>query len=106
MRGAPSGLAVPGLGALGTVEVADDDGQLPEALLVEPDRERAHGGPGRLDEGRPQREVLDGVTGQHHLGERDHMRSLLGGVPGPVHDRLGVRGEIADGRVDLIQSEA
>ena len=69
-------------------------------------RERAHGGPGGLDEGRPQREVLDGITGQHHLGERDQMRSLLGGVPGPVHDRLGVRGEIADGRVDLIQSEA
>jgi hypothetical protein len=34
------------------------------------------------------------------------MRPLLGGVPGPVHDRLGVAGEVADGRVDLIQSEA
>jgi hypothetical protein len=34
------------------------------------------------------------------------MRSLLGGVPGPADDRLGVGGEIADGRVDLIQGEA
>jgi hypothetical protein len=34
------------------------------------------------------------------------MGALLGAVPGPVHDRLGIAGEIADGRVDLIQSEA
>ncbi|MFC3576523.1 hypothetical protein ACFOZ0_25215 [Streptomyces yaanensis] len=48
------------------------------------------------------------VEVQHHaaLRERHQMRSLLGGVPGPTDDRLGVSGEITDGRVDLIQGEA
>ncbi len=104
LRGA-GGLAVPRLCLLGTVEIADDHRDLPVPLVGEPPGERAQRGPRGLDEGRPQGQVLDGVTGQHHLGERDEMRTLLGGVPGPVHDRLGVAGEIADGRVDLIQSE-
>jgi hypothetical protein len=34
------------------------------------------------------------------------MGALFGGVPGPVDDRLGVAGEVTDGRVDLIQCEA
>jgi hypothetical protein len=31
---------------------------------------------------------------------------LLGGVPGPADDRLGVPGDVADGGIDLIQGEA
>ncbi|GAA0362717.1 hypothetical protein GCM10010319_45510 [Streptomyces blastmyceticus] len=33
------------------------------------------------------------------------MGALLGGVPHPADDRLGVPGEVADTGVDLIQSE-
>jgi hypothetical protein len=99
-------LAVLRLGRLGPVEVADDHRQLPEPLVGEPRGEFPQGRAGRLHERRPQSQVLDGIPGQHHLRERHQMRSLLGGVPGPADDRLGVPGEIADGRVDLIQGEA
>lgn len=102
----PGRLAVALRRELRAVEIADEDRDLPEALRVEAGGERAQRGTRRLDEGRPQGQVLDGVAGQHHLGERHEVGALFGGVPGPVDDRLGVAGEVADGRVDLIQCEA
>ncbi|GGX17135.1 hypothetical protein GCM10010341_43250 [Streptomyces noursei] len=33
------------------------------------------------------------------------MRALAGRVPGPVHDRLGVPGDVADAGIDLIEGE-
>ena len=104
--GAPAGRPSRGAARLAAVEVADDHRQLAEALVGQPRGERAQRGAGRLDERGAQGEVLDGVPGQHHLGERHQVGALLGGVPGPVDDRVGVAGEVADGRVDLIQSEA
>ena len=38
--------------------------------------------------------------------ERHQVGALIGGVPGPVHDRVGVGRDAADGGVDLIQREA
>lgn len=84
------------LRGLGPVEVADDHRKFPEALLGEPCGELAQGRAGRLHEGRAQGEVLDGIPGQRHLRERHQVRSLLGGVPGPAEDRLGVPGEVTD----------
>ncbi len=34
------------------------------------------------------------------------MRAGVGGTPGPVHDDVGVAGEVADGRVHLGESES
>jgi hypothetical protein len=99
-------LAVLRPGGRGAVEVADDHRQPAEALVGEARGEGAQGGAGRLHEGRPEGQVLDGVPGQHHLGERHQVRSLPGGVPGPAEDRLGVRVDVADGGVDLVQGEA
>ncbi|GES34733.1 hypothetical protein San01_72210 [Streptomyces angustmyceticus] len=34
------------------------------------------------------------------------MCALVGGVPGPAQDRLGVPGEVADAGIDLVEGEA
>ncbi|CAM5410741.1 hypothetical protein SROCM77S_02675 [Streptomyces rochei] len=105
LRGA-GGLAVPRPGGRRAVQMSDDHRQPAEALVGEARGEGAQGGAGRLDEGRPQRQVLDGITGQDHLGERHQVRSLSGRVPGPAEDRLGVAVDVADGGVDLVQGES
>ncbi|GAA3066338.1 hypothetical protein GCM10020000_58040 [Streptomyces olivoverticillatus] len=99
------GTAEPRPGLLAAVEVADDHRQLPEALVLQPGGERVQRGAAGLDEGGPQREVLDGVARQCHLRERHQMGALLGGVPGPADDGLGVSGDVADAGVDLVQGE-
>ncbi len=98
-------LAVLRLRGLAAVEIADDDRQLTEALVGQAGGETLQRRAGGLHEGRPEGQVLDGIPGQRHLRERHEMRSLLGGVPGPADDRLGVLGEVADARVDLVQGE-
>ena len=55
---------------------------------------------------RAQREVLDRVAGEHHLGEGHQVGAALGGRRRPPADRRGVAGEVADGRVDLGQGES
>src|SRR5690606_4147834 len=55
----PGGLPRPDERGRAAVEVADDDGQVAEALVGEPAGEALQGAPGRLDEGRAQGEVLD-----------------------------------------------
>ncbi len=105
LRGA-GGLAVAGLGGAGTVEVADDHGYVAEALVGEARGERHQRRPGGFDERRAQREVLDRVAGEDHLGEGHEVRAPLGRLTGPVDDGVGVAVEVADGGVDLVQGES
>lgn len=103
--GAPMRLAVAGLGLLAAVEIADDDGYVAEALLGQPPGQLPQRRPARLDERAAQRQILDRIAGQHHFRERDQVRALLHGVPGPLEHRGGVAFQVADGGVDLIQGE-
>lgn len=64
-----------GLGA--AVEIADDHRQAAQPLLGQPRGQRPQRGAAGLHEGVAQCEVLDGVAGQRHLGERDEVRALV-----------------------------
>jgi hypothetical protein len=62
--------------------------------------------PGRLDERRPQGEVLDRVAVEDQLREGRDMGPLLTCPPGPVQHQVGVAGKVADGGVDLGERES
>jgi len=57
--------------------------------------------PRRLDEGGPEREVLDGVAREHHLRERDEVGTGERGLADPVADHPGVADEVTDDGVHL-----
>ena len=92
-------------GRLAAAAVADDDGELAGPLVGQPAGqvlERVEAG---LHERVAQHQVLRRVPGEHHLGERDEVAALLGGVPGPAAHGVCVAREIAYRAVDLSQSD-
>ncbi len=102
-RAARAAEAVVGVGD--AVEVADHHDQPTEALGLEPGGEGVERGAARVLERRPQREVLDRVAGEHHLGERDEVGTRRRRLVRPGHDQVRVAREVADGRVDLGEGE-
>ena len=98
-------VAAGGAGA-GVVEVADDHRQGAQAVGGEVGRELLERGPRGVDERRPQREVLHGVAGQHHLGKGHQVRATLGGLCRPPADHRRVAGQVPHRRVDLGQGES
>jgi hypothetical protein len=92
--------------ALGVRQVADDDGDVAQALLGERRGQIDEGvlaGPG---EGLPQHEVLRRIAGQGHLREDDEVRPGVGGLRRPGAHQLGVAGQVTDTGVDLGQGHA
>ena len=88
------------------VQVAENDRQVAVTVRDEVRGQLCQCGPGGVDERRPQREVLDRVSGEHHLGERHQMGAPLGRLGSPLADRPRVATQIADGRVDLGQGQS
>ena len=78
----PARVGVDGTGRR-AVEVADDHRQVAEPVGVEVCGEPGQRRPGRVDERRAQREVLDRVAGQRHLGEGHQVGAGLRGLGGP-----------------------
>ena len=89
----------------GAVEVADHDGEVAEAFVGQT-RPATRRVPGGVDERGPQREVLDRVAGQPHLGEGDQVGAQVGGPAGQLEDLRGVAVEVTDHRVVLSEREA
>ena len=91
-----------------SVEVADDDRQVAEAVGGEVARraasERGLGTPRRRTSAGPG--PRPGSRSAPSRGRRRGGRRLLGGLRRPAADRRGVAGEVADGGVDLGQGEA
>jgi hypothetical protein len=94
------------LRGVGPVEVSDDHGELTEAVGVQVVRELCQRRPAGLDETGAQREVLDGVPGEHHLGEGSDVRTGVVRRRRPLPDQGGIAGEVAERGVDLGQREA
>ena len=88
------------------VEVADNDRKIAETVVGDLPRGPLHSGARCLDEGVAQREVLDRIAGEHHLGEDGEMRPTLGCVPRPAAYEVGVAVEITDCGIDLVESDA
>ena len=61
--------------------------------------------PGRLAESRPEGQVFDGVTGQGHLREQDHIGPLSGRPTGIGQDLGRIAIQVAHAGVDLGQSD-
>ncbi len=88
----PGRPAEPGLRPLGAVQVADDHRHLPE-----PSSARRRASPRRAARTASTKEERSARSSTGYpvstiSGKRDEVRALTGGVPGPVHDRLGVSG--------------
>ena len=88
------------------VEVTDVGQHFTAAGLVEAARQRLDALPGSGGEGLAQRKVLDGITGQGHLGEDDDVGAGFGGPAGPGDVQVGVAVEVTDGGVDLGERDA
>ena len=94
--------AIARLGGLGIgADRADRHIQLPQAFGGERGGQLVRLVPCRLPEGAAQRQVLDRVTSQGHLGEHDHAGVLAGCAAGVVEHLGSVAGKVADAGVDL-----
>jgi hypothetical protein len=83
------------------VQIADDNGDAVEALCRQVARQPVQRRDGGVHEGLTQGQVLDWVTGQHHLGEDHDARALLGGAHGPLDHLVAVARQVSDCCVDL-----
>ena len=88
------------------VEEADHRHELSAAFVLQT-YGKVFGGRARCPDQRcPHREILDGVSRQHHLGEHDEVDALGDRLLAVVHDEVGVGAQIADGGVDLGKGES
>ena len=87
------------------VQVPGDDGHPAEPLDVQPLGHVPQRRDRRLDERRPQREVLHRVPGQRHFREDHHPRAARRGPPRPLDDDVGVTRQVPDGSVHLRQRD-
>jgi len=97
---------VGGTAQRGGAQVAEDHREV--AVAVRVDR-RCQGAEFRSNgalEGATQGEVLDGVPGEGHLGERHEVRAGLGGPGAGRADEGGVPGEVAHAGVHLGQGQS
>ena len=85
-------------------QVADDDGDLAQAVVGQLRREVDEGLLAGVREGLAQHEVLGRIAGQGHLGEHDEVDAVAGGLRRPLADQVGVAREVADAGVDLGQA--
>src|SRR6201996_6158511 len=99
--GAPAGSPGRGPRPPPPVQVPDDDGDPAEPFDVQPLGHVPYRRDRCLDKRRPEREILDGIPGQRHLGKHDDPRPPRGRPPRPFHDDLSVPREIPNGRVHL-----
>ena len=90
----------------GASEVTDDDHEVAESLGLESRREIVHRLLRRCDERRSVGQVLDRVSGQHHLGQ--HHEVSVAGIrfAGRTEDELGVAVQVAHTGVHLGEGEA
>mgnify|MGYP003694097043 CR=1 FL=1 len=89
------------VGLVGAVQVPDDDDKITKPGVEQPGGEASDRGPRCLDEAAPQREILDRVAGEHHLGKQHQVRAGVGRLLRPVHDKIGVGRDVTDGGIDL-----
>ncbi len=102
----PAWRAEPGSpSALQQVEVPDDHAQLSHALLGKDLRHRVQRRDRRLLERLAQRQVLHGISGEHHLREGDQVRPGLLRLAGEAQDEVGVAREVPHRGVHLTQSD-
>src|SRR5205085_3695102 len=59
-----------------------------------------------LDERRLEEQVLGRISGDHHLGEGEHLDALGASPLDGLDDERGVAGEISDRGIELGESEA
>ena len=90
---------------LGAAAVADHHRDVAGALVGQPGGQRLERVQAGLHEGRPQHQVLRRVAGQHHLREGDQVAALLDRLRRPRADDVGVARQVADGAVDLGESD-
>ena len=69
------------------------------------ERDLVERGPGRLEEARPQEQVLGRIPGDGELGEDDEVGAGRAGLPDRVDDERPVPGEIADDGIELGERE-
>ena len=91
---------------VGPVEVSDDHHEGAEALFLQRGGEPDQGVEAGLLERRSQREVLDGIAGEHHLRERRDASARASGLVTAGDDERDVAVEVADAGVDLGEREA
>ena len=85
---------------------ADHHEQIAEAVVVELGGEFVGLVPCGLAEGAAQGQILDGVSGEGHFRENNHLGVSCGGFTGVVEHRGGVGVKRADAGVDLGECEA
>jgi hypothetical protein len=86
------------------LQVADDDRDVPEALLLQRRRELDQRALAGVREGLPQHQVLGRIPGEGRLGEDDEVGARLGRLRRPLGHQLRVPGEVTDAGVDLSQT--
>jgi hypothetical protein len=91
---------------LGAGQVPDDDDEVAEPFGLQSRRELVDCLLRCGDERRPVRQVLDRVSGQHHLGQHHEMCAALGGIAARREDELGVAVQVAHTGVHLSEGEA
>ena len=101
-------LGVPSLSGMcsGASEVPDDDDEVAESLGLESRRELVDRLLRRGDEGRSVGQVLDRVSGQHHLRQHHEVSAARGGFAARREDELGVAVQVAHTGVHLGEGEA
>ena len=87
------------------VEVAHDDDEVAEAVILQSNGELVDATTRRFDERSAIRQVLDGVAVDDHLRHRDDVRPALGGGPAGLDDQVGIAGQITERRVHLREGE-
>ena len=89
------------VGLIGAVEISNYRDKITKTCIEQPSGETIDRDSGGLDEAAPQREIFYRVTGEHHLGEQHEVRTGVGCLLRPVHNKVGVGRDVPDGGVDL-----
>ncbi len=92
-------------GSAGGVEVAHDHGPLPAALVGQAPGKVINGVAGRRGERTAQDEILRGVPGERHLGERHQVSPAACGEPYPFAHQVRVCFKISYCGVDLSERD-